>query len=81
MWDRSNYLCGRFVFALGLIGHLLQQVVLGPGQVGDLHDQLRPHPVHARQLERRPEATITRWRLGQRHLRHLAAVPARRPGA
>ena len=30
-----------------LVNDLLQQIVVGPGQVFDLGDQLRPHPMHA----------------------------------
>ncbi len=51
MRKRPDYLPSRLVLPLALVGDLAQQVVLGPGEVGHLDDQLRPHPVHARQLE------------------------------
>src|SRR5687767_9721403 len=46
VWHRSDDLLGRFVLALALIRHLPQQVFLGPGEIGDFHDQLGPHPMH-----------------------------------
>jgi hypothetical protein len=61
MRNRPHDLARRFVLALPLIRHLPQQVVFGPRQVGHLHDQLGPHPVHARQFQRRAEAAVARW--------------------
>jgi hypothetical protein len=55
MRNRPYHLARRLVLALPLIRDLPQQIVLGPSQVGHFHDYLRPHPVHARQLERRAE--------------------------
>ena len=80
MRNRPYDLPRWLVLPLPLIGHLPQQVVFRPGEVGHFHDHLRPHPVHARQLERRAEAAVSRRRRGQRHLRHLrgASTLARR---
>jgi hypothetical protein len=45
MWHRSHDTPRRLVLSWALIRHLPQQVVFGPGQLGDFHD-LRSHPMH-----------------------------------
>ena len=52
----APHLLGRFVLAQPDIDRLPQQVVGGPGQIGDLGHQLRLDPMDAGQNERRPEA-------------------------
>jgi hypothetical protein len=71
MRNRPNHLPRRLVLPLAPVRHLPQQVVFGPGQISHFHDHLWPHPVHARQLERRAEPAVTWRRLRQRHLRDL----------
>jgi hypothetical protein len=44
-----------FMLPLAFIDDVAQQPVGGPGQVSDLGDQLRPHPMHARKHELRAE--------------------------
>ena len=56
--NRPHDLARRLVLSLPLIRHLPQQVVFGPSQIGHFHDHLGPHPMHARQLERRAEAAV-----------------------
>src|SRR5215212_3081242 len=51
--DPPNHLRGRLVLPLTLIRDLPQQVVFSPRRIGNLHDQLGPHPVHAGELQGR----------------------------
>ena len=50
-WSPSRCLAAhvssRLVLAQTLIDHLAQQIVLGPGQKLDLHDELGANPMHA----------------------------------
>jgi hypothetical protein len=66
-----NDLPSRLVLPLALIGDLSQQVVLGPGQVGHLDDDLRPNPMNLGKLERRSEAAVARRLLGERHALYM----------
>ena len=45
----------------------MQQIVVGPGQVVDLGDQLRPHPMHAAEHQGETEAAGARRRNVERH--------------
>jgi hypothetical protein len=58
----TTHLGHRLVLAQSLINDLAQQVVVGPGEIFDLGDELGPHPMHAAENERRAEAAAARRR-------------------
>src|ERR1700730_12467016 len=51
MWRRPAHLGRGLVLAQTLIDHLPQQVVVGPGEIFHLGDQLGPDPMHAAEDE------------------------------
>jgi hypothetical protein len=64
-----NYIASRLVLSNAVKDYMAKEVVVRPGQVGDLDNHLRPDPMHARQNERRAEPSA----LGRAHLeRHLS---------
>jgi hypothetical protein len=67
---RPHDLPRRLILSLSLVRDLPKQVVFGPSEICRLNDDNRPHPVHARQLERRAEPAVARRRFCERHLRH-----------
>ena len=75
-----DHLACRLVFPLALIVTCRSRFVVGPCQIGHFHDNLRPHPMHARQLDGRADPAVTRGRLGEGHFRYLQRRqhPARR---
>jgi hypothetical protein len=63
----SSNVGGWLVLPQALVNDLSEQAVTGPFQIRDLGDQLRPHPMDAREHERRAEAASTgRWHV-KRH--------------
>jgi hypothetical protein len=46
MGNRPNHLSCWLILALTLVRDLPQQIVLGPGQVGNFGDYLRSYPMH-----------------------------------
>jgi hypothetical protein len=55
----TTHLGHRLVLAQSLTA---QQVVVGPGEIFDLGDELGRHPMHAAENERRAEAASARRR-------------------
>jgi hypothetical protein len=45
MRHRTPYLGRRLILSQSLIDHLPQQIVVGPGEIFDLGDELGPHPL------------------------------------
>jgi hypothetical protein len=58
---RATDLGRSLVLAQTFIDHLTQQVIVTPGQVFDLDDKLRSHPMDAVQDERFAESAFARW--------------------
>jgi hypothetical protein len=59
-WMRrlAAHLGRRLVLAEALVNHLAQEIVVGPGEIFDLGNQLGPHPMHAAEDQRRAEAAL-----------------------
>jgi hypothetical protein len=66
--NEPHHVPGRLVFTDAVEDHLAEQVVVSPGQVGDLDDHLRPDPMHAGEDERRAEPGALRRAHVERHL-------------
>jgi hypothetical protein len=57
----------RLVLAQTLVNHLAQQIVVGPGEIFHLNDQLGPYPMHAAEDQWGSEAAVARRRHFERH--------------
>ena len=62
----SPHLNGRLVVAQSDVNRVTQEAIGGPGQIGDLANQLRLDPMHARKNKRRAEGCLSRRRHAQR---------------
>jgi len=68
VWHGTADLARRLVLAEPFVDNLAEQIVLGPGQILDLGDELGPHPMDAGQNQRRAEPVAARWRILKRHI-------------
>ena len=59
----AAHLIGRLILALAEIDDVPKQPIGRPFDKADLDDHLWPDPMHPRQHQRRPEPTVSRWRL------------------
>src|SRR5271163_4266273 len=68
MRHRTAHLTRRLVLAQTLVDDLTQQIVVGPGQIFHLGDDLGTHPMHPAEHQRRAETGRARWWHVERHL-------------
>jgi hypothetical protein len=64
----ASHLIGWLVLPQPDVNRVPQEVVSRPGQIGDLSDELRLNPMHARKNERGAKAGLRRRQDGQRRL-------------
>ena len=56
----ASHFAGWFVFAQTDEGGVAKEAVLRPGEIGNLGDKLRPHPMDARKSQVASEASLSR---------------------